>query len=87
MRESEIQASIKKYLEANGWTVIKLIQTTMNGIPDLIALKNSETVFIEVKQKGKKPSDLQQYRIDKLHKNGFKAFCATSIEDVQKNLS
>lgn len=82
MRESIIQASIKKYLEANGWMVIKLIQTTMNGIPDLMALKDGKTVFIEVKQPGKKPNDLQKYRIEKLQKQGFEAFCATSLSDI-----
>jgi Holliday junction resolvase len=83
MREALIQSQIKKYLESNGWLVIKLIQTTMNGIPDLMALKSGRTVFIEVKQPGKKPTDLQQYRIEKLHKNGFEAFCATSLKDVE----
>lgn len=82
MREALIQSQIKKYLEANGWLVIKLIQTTMNGIPDLMALKDGRTVFIEVKQPGKKPTDLQQYRIEKLHKQGFEAFTATSVREV-----
>lgn len=82
MRESIIQSQIKRYLEANGWLVIKLIQTTMNGIPDLMALKNGRTVFIECKQPGKKPTDLQQYRIEKLHKAGFPAFVAASVNDV-----
>jgi Holliday junction resolvase len=82
MRESIIQSQIKKYLEANGWMVIKLIQTSVNGIPDLMALKNGRTVFIEVKQPGKKPNDLQQYRIEKLHRAGFAAITAASVRDV-----
>jgi Holliday junction resolvase len=82
MRESIIQTQIKKYLETNGWMVIKLIQTSCNGIPDLMALKNGRTVFVEVKQPGKKPNDLQQYRIEKLHKQGFAAIAATSVADV-----
>jgi Holliday junction resolvase len=82
MRESIIQTQIKKYLETNGWMVIKLIQTSCNGIPDLMALKNGRTVFVEVKQPGKKPNDLQQYRIEKLHKAGFAAIAATSVADV-----
>jgi Holliday junction resolvase len=40
MRESIIQAGVKKYLEKEGWMVIKLIQTSVNGIPDLMASKN-----------------------------------------------
>jgi Holliday junction resolvase len=82
MRESLIQTQIRKHLEKEGWMVIKLIQTSMNGIPDLMALKNGRTVFIEVKQPGKRPTDLQQYRIEKLHKAGFSAISATSVADV-----
>jgi Holliday junction resolvase len=82
MREALIQTKIKKYLETNGWMVIKLIQTSCNGIPDLMALKNGRTVFVEVKQPGKKPNDLQQYRIEKLNKAGFAAIAATSVADV-----
>jgi Holliday junction resolvase len=82
MRESIIQTQIKKYLETNGWIVIKLIQTSCNGIPDLMALKNGRTVFVEVKQPGKKPNDLQKYRIEKLNKAGFAAIAATSVADV-----
>jgi Holliday junction resolvase len=82
MRESMIQTKIKKYLETNGWMVIKLIQTSANGIPDLMALKEGQTIFLEIKQPGKKPNDLQRYRIDKLQKAGFKATYVTSVTDV-----
>jgi len=32
-----------------GWTVVKLIQTNHNGMPDLMCLKQGKTFFIEVK--------------------------------------
>jgi Holliday junction resolvase len=82
MRESIIQRQIKEYLEKDGWMVIKLIQTSCNGIPDLMALKDGRAIFLEVKQPGKKPNDLQQYRIEKLQKAGFAAITATSVADV-----
>lgn len=83
MRESIIQTQIRKYLELNGWMVIKLIQTTMNGIPDLMALKSGRTVFVEVKQPGKKPTDLQAYRHGKLKEKGFDVITATSAREVE----
>jgi Holliday junction resolvase-like predicted endonuclease len=83
MREAIIQGQIKKYLETNGWLVIKLIQTTMNGIPDLMCLNDGRTVFIEVKQPGQKPTDLQTYRHKKLREKGFDVIVATSVKDVQ----
>lgn len=82
MRESIIQKQIIEYLEKNGWLAVKIIQCNKNGWPDLMALKNGRTVFVEVKQQGKKPTDLQTYRIDQLNKQGFTAIVATSVNDI-----
>ena len=71
MLESAIQSSIKKKLEADGWIVVKLIKTSMNGIPDLLALKGGCCRFIEVKQPKGVISPIQQYVIDTLRINGF----------------
>ena len=49
MLESNIQSSIKKKLQSDGWIVVKLIKTSMNGIPDLMCLKEGEVKFLEVK--------------------------------------
>lgn len=83
MKESLIQSQIIKFLEANGWFSLKLIQTNKNGIPDLIAMKDGRAVFIEVKQPGKRPNDLQKYRAQQLSKYGFESITATSTRDVQ----
>lgn len=82
MREADIQSSIIKHLTKGGWLCVKLIQTNLNGICDLMCLRDGKTIFIEVKQPGKKPTELQQYRIEQLHKKGFEAICATSLQDV-----
>jgi len=71
MLESAIQSSIKKKLEADGWVVIKLIKTSMNGIPDLLALKGGCCRFIEVKQPKGVLSEIQKYRINQLKEIGF----------------
>lgn len=83
MNESSIQSSIKRTLEIYGWLVTKLIQTTTNGIPDLMALKNGKTVFIEVKRPGNKPTPLQLFRHDQLRRKGFEVIVATKISDIQ----
>lgn len=84
--ESQIQTKIKNHLIKNGWHVIKIIQCSENGIPDLLALKNGRAVFIEVKRPGGKIAPLQEYRIEKLIQNGFTAFIAKSTEDVIEKL-
>jgi len=71
MREQQIQTKIRKRLESEGWSVIKLIKTSMNGIPDLMCLKDGVTMFVEVKQEKGKLSTLQKERIYGLRKKGF----------------
>ena len=71
MLEKNIQTKIKKKLELEGWFVIKLITTSCNGIPDIMALKGGKTMFIEVKQPDGKLSELQNVRIGQLLALGF----------------
>ena len=74
MTEQQIQAKKIKQLEAQGYYVIKLINTNKNGIPDLIAIPpNSDVLFIEVKGPKGKVSKLQEFRINELKKHGIKA--------------
>lgn len=82
MKESNIQTSIKNQLTKHGWYVIKLIQTSINGIPDLLALRNSQSVFIEVKQPGNNPTPLQAIRHKQLREQGFEVVIANSIKDT-----
>lgn len=70
--ESDNQSKIIKRYEADGWYVIKLIQTTKNGIPDLLLLKDGTAFFIEVKREGREPEPLQKLRIKELKKFGIK---------------
>jgi len=80
--ESKIQAAIKAKFERSGWIVVKLIQTNCNGIPDLMCLKNGKTIFVEVKQPGKQPTELQKYRHSELIKQGFQVYVLTSDKDL-----
>lgn len=73
--EAKYQSKIKKFAEANGWTVIKILRATVNGLPDLMALKpNRPPVFIEVKDTGGMLSKVQLYQIKKLRTDGFVVF-------------
>ena len=74
MKEQDIQSSLIKRLEGEGYYVIKLIKTNKNGIPDVLAIPPGCPVeFFEVKVPGKKPSPLQSYRIGELNNHGCKA--------------
>jgi Holliday junction resolvase len=87
MLESKIQTKIKKKLEEKGYLVIKLIKTSCNGIPDLIALKDGKTIFIEVKQPSGVLSELQKLRIKQLSDLGFecKVWIDFEVDFMLKN--
>jgi len=73
MKEQQIQSKKIKELEAQGYYVIKLINTNKNGIPDLIAIPpNSDVLFIEVKRPDGKISKLQEFRHKELEEKGIK---------------
>jgi Holliday junction resolvase len=71
MTEQDIQAKIMKRLRAEGYYVVKIVQATVTGLPDILALKPNEVRWIEVKRPGKKPSAVQEYRHNELRGLGF----------------
>ena len=66
LTEQAIQKKIIKQLEKKGYFVLKLIKCNKNGHPDLIAVKENETIFIEVKRPDGVLSELQKVRIKEL---------------------
>ena len=88
MKEQDYQSKIIKRLEAEGYYCLKLIKTNKNGIPDIVALKPDEVVFIECKLPNGKLSELQKYRIEELNNKGFKAFVSygNEIKDFPNQL-
>jgi Holliday junction resolvase len=80
--ESVIQHDIIVYLERCGFYVIKILQCNKNGTPDLMAIKEGKTIFIECKRKGQKARPLQEYRIQELINHGVVAVVVHSVEEV-----
>ena len=72
MTEQQIQTKRIKQLEAEGYYVLKLIRVNKTGIPDLIAIKEGEVLFSEIKTPKGKLSEIQKYRIKELESYGFK---------------
>lgn len=66
LTEQAIQKKIITQLEKQGYFVLKLIKCNKNGYPDLIAIKEDETIFIEVKRPDGILSELQKVRIKEL---------------------
>jgi hypothetical protein len=77
--ESEIQSRLIKKYSKEGWLCCKIIQTSLNGIPDILLIKNGQYKWIEVKRKGKKLDPLQEYRKKELE--SFGAIVETFISE------
>jgi hypothetical protein len=79
--ESKLQKKIIARLKSDGWDVNKRISMSHNGWADLECLKHGGVFMeIEVKDKGKNPTELQLYWIEKHTKMGFKSFWCDSFE-------
>jgi Holliday junction resolvase len=50
MKESEIQSKIIKKLKANKAYVVKVVQATTKGVPDILACYKGQFIGIEVKK-------------------------------------
>lgn len=81
--EAKLQTKIINKLEADGWIVVKTIQLSKNGFPDLFCFKNGRAIFIEVKAPNGKLSELQKYRIEQLQKENFTALVINEISQLQ----
>jgi Holliday junction resolvase len=55
--------------------VLKLIKCNKNGYPDLLAVKNNDTIFIEVKKPNGVLSELQKVRINEMRLKGINVKC------------
>lgn len=73
MSEQKYQNKLTKELESKGYYVLKLIKTSKNGIPDLLAIKKNKVLFVEVKAANGKLSELQKFRIKELNDNEIEA--------------
>ena len=72
---SQFQNKVKKQMQAQGYTVLKIIKLSDSGYPDLLCLKNGASEWIECKEKNDTLKPLQKLRIDQLINQGFDAYC------------
>lgn len=71
---SKFQSKIIKEYQEKGYKVLNIIRLSENGFPDLMAMKNGKTIWIECKEAEDSLKPLQKYRIDQLRLDGFEAF-------------
>lgn len=59
--ESRLQSRIINDLKKSGWLPVKIKLCSVNGWPDIMAVKADRWILIEAKAKGKKAEPLQKY--------------------------
>jgi len=71
---SKQQTKLINLWEKKGYEVVNLIRTNRSGIPDLLALKDGEAIFIESKESKDTVKALQEFRMKQLTSLGFQCF-------------
>lgn len=71
---SKMQTKLINQWKKKGYFVINLVKITPSGLPDLIAVKPNEIIFIESKEKWDKLSPLQKIKIKMLTNLGFTVY-------------
>lgn len=71
-RESSIVAAIVRAAKDAGWWVMKIHggPYQMSGVPDLLCIKGGRAMFFEVKQPGKRPTAIQERRMNEIERVG-----------------
>ncbi len=82
------QTKIKTKFEKNGWLMLKLAKTNINGIADFIAFKKDEVpILIECKEKTDTIKPLQIFQNNRLAKKyGFKFQIHQDGKEVINNI-
>ena len=85
MTEQTIQKKIIKWLEGEGYYVVKVVSANKSGVPDLLVCVDGIFVGIEVKKPETKNnvSKLQKYHLDLIQKSGGKSTVAWDLDMVK----
>lgn len=71
---SNQQTKLIKHWQDKGYFVINLVRLSKGGLPDIIAIKPNEVIFIESKEVWDRLSPLQKIKIKMLKQLGFKVY-------------
>lgn len=85
--EKAIERYLRDQVKNLGGVCLKYSSANTAGYPDRVALlPGGQTIWIELKSKGKKPTKLQAVRINQLASLGHRVFVADSKERINEIL-
>lgn len=88
-KETQIRKSITAALRLSGWDVTYHLQGVgcRRGFPDLTAMKDGQTVYIEVKTETGRQSEYQKNFERICIEHGCRYIIARSVKDIQDLLN
>jgi len=87
MTEAAITEAILRWLRRQGAHVIKTYGGPYRrGLPDIIGVYRGRALALEVKRPGGKPTELQQYELERWAAAGAVAGVVTCVEDAKQLL-
>lgn len=83
-RETDILRAVRTFLQGEGWLVFRHHQGlgSLPGFPDLTALKNGSTIYLECKTDKGKLSQAQEQIRQRIEKAGGIYTVMRSVEDA-----
>ena len=82
--ESKLQKKVITSLKRKKWLVTKIMLSSINGWPDVEAIKHGRTIRIELKAHGKTLEPLQEYVHLQIKKHGGEVYKVDSWEEYLK---
>ena len=88
LTENDIKRMVKDYLNIQGWFHFHIMQGlgSYPGIPDIIAVKDGQVLFIEVKKPTGKQSERQREFQQNIESHGGKYLIVKDVEDLIKGV-
>lgn len=90
MSEARFTAEFKKHLKqvkkehGNSFFYYKVSDRFTSGIPDFFLAYRGLAAYVELKDRGESPSEIQLYQMDKLQRAGIMAVWFDSIETARQ---
>ena len=83
MRERQVEQALVKAVQARGGICPKWVSPGLDGVPDRIVMMPAGKIgFVELKAPGEKPRRLQEVRLERLRRLGFRAYVCDRIEMI-----
>ena len=79
IKESEVERQIVKFAKDNDCLAFKFVSPGQRGVPDRLFLKDGKVLFLEIKQKGKAPTPIQEFQIRQIREQGIAAHWAGDV--------